>query len=346
MNSKRSEGESIRTYLIEHVAHHPADIVRVVAEKFTLSRQAVHKHLRKLIAEGIIASQGRGRGMRYVLVTQVHWQKKYRIGSRSAEDAVWRADIAPQVQDLPANVREIWSYAFMEMFNNVIDHSGSTTSTVMLSRTAAATTITIADNGVGIFKKIQAALGLMDERHAVLELAKGKVTTDPTRHSGEGIFFSSRMFDSFDIISGDVCFSHVVDKREDWIDQNPGEMKGTLVCMSLRNDSPRTLKRVFDSFSSEDEYAFVKTVVPVRLIQYGDDFLVSRSQAKRLLARLDRFRVVSLDFQGVESIGQAFADEVFRVFRKLHPNIEITFVNASSAVKRMISRALAASENP
>ena len=64
------------------------------------------------------------------------------------------------------------------------------------------------DNGVGIFKKIQTELRLLDERHAILELAKGKLTTDPKRHTGEGIFFSSRMFDQFDILSGGIFFTH------------------------------------------------------------------------------------------------------------------------------------------
>lgn len=71
----------------------------------------------------------------------------------------------------------------------------------------------------------------------------------------------------------------------------------------------------------------------------GRDNLVSRSQAKRLLGRFDRFKVVVLDFSGVASIGQSFADEVFRVFRSKHPEVELVPINASSEVRRMISRA-------
>ena len=91
------------------------------------------------------------------------------------------------------------------MFNNAIDHSGGT-EIVFVTKTAAQTTITIKDNGIGIFKKIQAAMNLLDERHAILELAKGKLTTDPKRHTGEGIFFTSRLVDSFDIVSGGGVF--------------------------------------------------------------------------------------------------------------------------------------------
>jgi hypothetical protein len=225
------------------------------------------------------------------------------------------------------------------MFNNVIDHSGASDVIVRFKKTAAATIIEIGDDGIGIFKKIQAALSLLDERHAVLELAKGKFTTDPANHSGEGIFFSSRMFDEFDILSGEVYFSHEFDKKEDWILQRNTAVGGTLVHMELHNHTARTTKKVFDKFTSDEDYGFTKTVVPVKLMRYGDDNLVSRSQAKRLLARFDRFRVVVLDFSGVTSIGQSFADEVFRVFKAKHPGVELVPMHASSEVRRMISRA-------
>src|SRR5882762_5697831 len=56
-------------------------------------------------------------------------------------------------------------------------------------------------SAVAIFRKIATALGLANEAHAILELTKGKLTTDRQRHSGEGIFFTSRMFDWFGILS-------------------------------------------------------------------------------------------------------------------------------------------------
>ncbi len=68
---------------------------------------------------------------------------------------------------------------------------------------------------------------------------------------------------------------------------------------------------------------------------------MARSQAKRLLARLDRFEDVVLDFAGVESIGQAFADEIFRVFAADHPAVKLQATNTTPAVDRMIRRALA-----
>lgn len=332
----------MRKFIIANLDQHPSDIVRIAAEKFGCSRQALHKHMQRLIDEGAVLVAGATRSRRYALAPLVKWSKHYLL-DQASEDQVWREDVLPSLGKLPENVLSIWQYGFTEMFNNAIDHSGGTAVFVELERTAAKTRVTLLDNGVGIFKKIQAALSLLDERHAVLELAKGKFTTDPANHSGEGIFFSSRMFDDFWIIAGGVYFSHEFDEREDWIMQRsaPDGDTGTQVTMELHNHTARTTRKVFDKFATNEDFAFDRTVVPVKLTQYGDDNLVSRSQAKRLLMRFDRFRVVILDFNGVKTIGQSFADEIFRVFVRKHPEVEIVAVHTSSEVKRMISRAQA-----
>lgn len=339
MSKVRAGGEPVRKFLVENIDAHPSDIVRLTANKFDCTRQAVHKHLQRLIAEGAVIVSGNTRNKRYGLAPLLHWDRKYDLAGGLAEDAVWRQDIAPLLGKLPENVLSIWHYGFTEMLNNVIDHSGASYVSVSVSKTAAAASIKIYDDGIGIFKKIQAALNLVDERHSVLELAKGKFTTDPANHSGEGIFFSSRMFDEFDILSGEVYFSHEFDKKEDWILQRSTPRGGTLVTMVLHNHTARTTKKVFDKFTSDEDYGFNKTVVPVKLMRYGDDNLVSRSQAKRLLARFDRFKIVVLDFSGVTSIGQAFADEVFRVFKAKHSDVELVPIHAASEVRRMITRA-------
>jgi anti-sigma regulatory factor (Ser/Thr protein kinase) len=339
MSIVRDRGEQVRRFILENLADHAGDIVRVTADQFTCTRQAVHKHLQRLVAEGAVTESGQTRGKTYQLAPLVSWDRVFEVTPDLTEDAIWRDHVLPAIDQLPKNVLDIWHYGVTEMVNNVIDHSGATHINITLMKTAVTTLISIYDNGVGIFKKIKAAMGLVDERHAVLELAKGKFTTDPSKHSGEGIFFASRMFDVFEILSGHVMFSHQFNEREDWITQPRVGCGGTLVGMELNNHTARTARKVFGKYTSGDDFGFNKTIVPVRLMQYGDDNLVSRSQAKRLLARFDRFKVVMLDFAGVASIGQAFADEVFRVFRNHHPEVEIHAVNAAVDVKRMISRA-------
>ncbi|MDE3011602.1 MAG: DUF4325 domain-containing protein [Pseudomonadota bacterium] len=344
MSTVQIRGEAVRRFIVDNVAKHPADITRRAAEKFACSRQAIHKHLQRLIDEGCLLTHGATRNRTYSLAALVRWERDYELKPGLSEDAVWRLDIAPLLGKLPDNAEGIWHYGITEMINNVIDHSGGTILSVQVDKTAAATQVQVFDDGVGIFRKIQAAMGLLDERHAVLELAKGKFTTDPSRHTGEGIFFSSRAFDEFEILSGDVYFSHEFHHDEDWIVQRPAASRagGTLVRMRLNNHTSRRLNKVFAKFASTVEpYGFNKTVVPVKLMRYGDDNLVSRSQAKRLIARFERFKIVILDFTGVATIGQAFADEVFRVFARQHPEVDLVPMKVSAEVKRMISRAQA-----
>lgn len=51
----------------------------------------------------------------------------------------------------------------------------------------------------------------------------------------------------------------------------------------------------------------------------------------------ERFLEVILDFDGVTEIGQAFADEIFRVFHNDYPNVHLIPVNCSDNVNRMIA---------
>jgi anti-sigma regulatory factor (Ser/Thr protein kinase) len=333
----RARGEEIRTFVLENIEKNAGDIARFAAERFGISRQAANKHLKNLVVEGALVAEGKTRHRRYKLAALLEWRRLYVLGPGVEEDLVWSRDISLVLGNLPKNVMEIWHFCITEMFNNAIDHSGGKTVFVKIAKTAANTQIMMVDDGVGIFRKIQSEMNLIDERHAVLELAKGKLTTAPKGHTGQGIFFTSRLLDSFDILSCGVFFTHTFGVDEDWILERPESADGTTVFMKLNNHSSRTDKQIFDQYSSGDDYGFTKTVVPVRLAQYGDDKLISRSQAKRLLARVDRFKTVLFDFKGVETIGQAFADEIFRVFAQSHPDIEIIPTNATTQVQQMVN---------
>jgi anti-sigma regulatory factor (Ser/Thr protein kinase) len=263
--------------------------------------------------------------------------KLYPITPELAEDEVWTHDILPSLGTLGENALDIWETSFTEMFNNAIDHSEGSQITVRLTSKENETEIVVSDDGVGIFRKIQAALSLPDERQALLELSKGKLTTDPEKHSGQGIFFTSRMLDTFAILSGITYFSHKSRQEVDWIMEDPDPEKGTYVLMKLDNNTSRTCKEIYDQYSSGDDYGFTKTVIPIQLARHGGDKLVSRSQAKRVLARIDRFKTVVFDFSEVDVIGQAFADEIFRVFATSHPDITASVIYANPAILRTIA---------
>lgn len=72
-----------------------------------------------------------------------------------------------------------------------------------------------------------------------------------------------------------------------------------------------------------------------KLAQIGNEQLIFRSQAKRLIARFDRFKTVTLDFREVETIGQAFADELFRVYALAHPQAELLPMHMSQKVEHI-----------
>ncbi|MBK8454244.1 MAG: DUF4325 domain-containing protein [Thiofilum sp.] len=342
INNTRAKTAEIRQFIIENVANHPNDLSHLTAQQFDISRQAVNRHLQELVKQELLEVSGATRNKAYKLKVLDQWQQTYDLQGLD-EDRVWRNDILPRFArfNLAKNVQSIWHYGFTEMLNNAIDHSNSSVVFIKLVSNAAYSWISIYDQGEGIFRKIQKAMDLEDERHAVLELSKGKLTTDPANHSGEGIFFSSRIFDQFIIDSNDIIFSHEHDKIEDWIVESTLGVSGTLVGMKLHHNTQRTTKEIFDFYTSDDgDYRFVKTVVPVRLAQYGNEELISRSQAKRVLSRIERFKVVIFDFEGVESIGQAFADEVFRVFKNQHAELELKYENANPDTEAMIRRAL------
>jgi hypothetical protein len=112
--------------------------------------------------------------------------------------------------------------------------------------------------------------------------------------------------------------------------------------MSIARSAKRTLAGILDEISDEKEKRRQSHVhVPVSLLQYGDDALMSRSQARRLVARLDDIDQVLLDFTGVASIGPAFADEVFRRFRSEYPRVTLITANANHDVRKRIRSALA-----
>ncbi len=337
--STAKKSEEIQDFIVNAIPDHPRDVVARTIARFGLTRQAINRHVNILIKSGLVHAEGKTRQRAYKL--PVLQKEVITVPLKDLrEDRLWRERVSESLQGLPENVYSIWHYGFTEMVNNAADHSGGKILTIILEKTAATTQMFVNDDGIGIFRKIRNELGLEDERHAILELAKGKLTTDPARHTGEGIFFSSRMFDHYRILSGGVSFSHEIDEDEDWIMEPDIPKEGTIVFMSIRNKSERTAKEIFDKFSLKSEdYGFTRTVVPVKLAKHGAEQLISRSQAKRLLARFERFKVVILDFKGIETIGPAFADEIFRVFPLSHPEVKLSPVNTTREVEKIIKKA-------
>jgi anti-sigma regulatory factor (Ser/Thr protein kinase) len=335
MPSRQEKTREIHQFILESVEDHPSDITSVVSAKFSISRQASHRHVQKLVQDGLLIAHGLTRDRRYEVKPLAEFSIKLPLKGLE-EDKIWRQSVLPLMENVPPNVLQICHHGFTEMVNNAIDHSEGTHLKVMVLRTYKIIELQVSDNGVGIFNKIKREFNLDDPLHAILELSKGKLTTDPAHHSGEGIFFTSRIFDRFTILSDKLSFAHL-ESDNDWLlEEREVVFSGTLVDMRIGLRSKQTTQKVFDKFTSDD-FSFTKTHVPVFLARYGNENLVSRSQAKRLLTRFERFKEIVLDFDNVDSIGQAFADEIFRVFVSQNPNIHLIPINTNNQVKKMIA---------
>ncbi len=333
--------DRVEAFLRTEVGNHPSDLVEHAAHQLRVPGAEVESVVQRLLQDGELEERmDAGKRM-------LAWKPvvRARVAPQLQEDRLWRESVAPRIRDVPDNVRRVLQYGTSEMVNNVIDHSRASAMAVVVRRLPEEVEIEVADDGIGIFEKLQKERGLEDPRHVALELAKGKLTTDPQAHTGEGIFFTSRMCDKFLIWSDTTVCGQVA--HGPWHVQTAERRPGTTVRMVVRLDSRLTPESVFDEFAPPgEEHGFTRTAVQVDLVQQGGDHLVSRSQARRLLARCERFREITLDFRGIATIGPAFADEVFRVFPARNPGVTLRETNTSDQVRRMIGRARSAAGSP
>ena len=328
MSLNEEKKQQIRLYLLEKIAQKQPSVVQKTAENFGVTPATVYKYLDRLEADGVVRKLKRGT---YSLIETTH---VFRVDRDDpifrSEDAIYLRHIRPLLAAYPANVRGIWDYLCGEMLNNAIDHAQAEHLEITVTQDYLNTTVQIADDGVGIFEKIRAFFGLASNEEAVGELFKGKLTTNAEKHSGEGIFFSSRLADAFLIFSSGLVFAHDRFENDALLQELP--QKGTVVRMTLSNHSRKEAKDVFEQYADPDS-GFTRTRIPLR--QYFETVPVSRSQAKRLCSRLDRFREVELDFEGLTWIGQGFAHQVFVVYQNEHPEIKLIPLNMNEDVGKM-----------
>ena len=218
---------------------------------------------------------------------------------------MWRevsAEIA-RIRPLDSATTHSLAYAVSEMVNNAIDHSAGRGVEVRAEFERGGTTvITVLDDGVGVFRRVCEDFGYATPADAIVQLEKGKLTSDPARHSGEGLFFSSQAVTRFRLES----------QRTAWIVDNvardsgigPSEVhRGTRVRLEVVPGHVPRLEDVFAAYTDADTLRFTRTRTTVRLATLGV-IVVSRSEAKRLVgheprregrraaaARLERRRV-------------------------------------------------------
>jgi hypothetical protein len=315
------------------------------------------KTLRRLADQGAIPSQRTGGGHRVFDLSHVRaalagaipeativptgkpdWSGTFTLAGLE-ESEVWNVVAAELGLDKVGDGDGIARYGFTEMLNNAIDHSGGDRAHVDVWSSEHELAFRISDDGEGVFAHLRAGLKLDRDIDAAGELTKGKRTTWRERHSGEGIFFTSKAAGSFRISSNGLRMT-VDNERGDFALGASGVVSGSVIEMTVPLPPPRTLRSIFDAFT-DAEQRFSRSRPAVKLFGSGVTF-VSRSEARRVMDGMAGFDEIDLDFAGVDDVGQGFVDEALRVWPSLNAGIRVNPINMSEPVEFMVKRALAA----
>lgn len=343
MSFQEQKRESIKRYMLEKIRQDDVEFIQKTMENFEISITTVKRYLRECLEYQILC-EDKDKKTGYRLKMSLHTFSYQSVGHID-EDEIYNENIRPLLEDISKEAKSIWYYAFAEIMNNAIEHSGCKNIQCIVKKDYLYTEISIVDDGTGIYKKVKDYLQKKLEKKVsyqdvLTELYKGKLTTSPENHSGEGIFFTSKVLNEFAIWSDNAVFSQGCYDKEQFLEShllsyyNKINHIGTMVVMKLENQTVRTIKEVFDMFAPIEE-GFIKTRIPLaEVCPYAEP--VARSQARRILYRLEEFKQVEFDFEGVEFMGQGFADEVFRVFQNKYPEIELLAINANRTVLGMI----------
>lgn len=343
MSFQEEKRQLIKRYLLEKIRMDDAEYIQKTMYNFQISITTVKRYLQECVGKGILW-EDKKTNTGYRLQKEEYFFQ-YSANTHLSEDSIYFDDILPILFELSEEAKHIWSYAFMEMMNNAIEHSKCEQIFCHIAKDYLYTEISIRDDGIGIFKNVQNYLTTELGREAtyqdaLTELYKGKLTTASENHSGEGVFFTSKALDEFVIWSDDAVYARNVYDKEKLIQSHliayytKVEHIGTMVVMKLENQTKRRLGEVFDMFAPIDA-GFIKTQIPIKEVCVQGQPM-ARSQARKILYRLEQFKIVEFDFSGVDFMGQGFADEVFRVFKARNPEVQIIPINACPRVLGMI----------
>lgn len=319
-----------------------SDVVKALRN--SKSRQYVNSVIRDMVTKKLLIKGGATAGSFYVLPQNIHLigdEIKVKLKSEDLEEHKVFNDLkekAPHIFDLKENISSILFYAFTEMLNNAIEHSHSQYIEISIRKDKENIIFIVNDFGVGVFRNVMQQRKLKSELEAIQDLLKGKTTTQPHSHTGEGIFFTSKIADVFILESFEyrLRVDNVI--KDIFIEELTKQKRGTKVTFMLLLTSKKHLNDVFSQFvTAPGEVGFDKTEIKVRLYASGTVY-ISRSQARRILTGLDKFKTIILDFDRVTTVGQAFADEVFRVFQQRHPDIKIIPFSMVKSVQFMVDR--------
>ena len=328
MTSKANQerGAQIRTFMLENVSSHRADLVTYTAEYFGTSRQAIHKHLKQLIQSHRLKSLGEGSTHKQYQWGAVREKLMHYVLDQAINvDAIWENDFAPLIDDLvsPA-VKIAVSYALKALVKNAISHAQAHYLYVCLQTNQNDLLLIVRDDGVGIVETLQAHYHLDDPKRCLFELAKGKFSCQPDCYEGNSLAICSRLFEEFAIDSNKYYFTRMPFGKLMPLVNDPQTTIRLLIALDLQFDPAC----IFHAMQAGHAY------IPLYYLNHGS---LGEAEVMPVLERLASFSRVTLDFQAVKKVSAGFIQALFnstetRPFR-------LDYCNATIGITELINDA-------
>lgn len=332
--------DHLTNWITAAASEHAHDLAAHVEERTGASHRAVLTALQRLVEAGWLWRSGTHRRPVFAPGSLRQVARSYTLHGLQ-EDLPWQRDFAPHFA-LPKAVERMVQHGFTELVNNAADHSGGSSVTVSLRQTPTHVQLLVSDDGIGVFDKICSAFNLADPQHAMLELSKGRLTSAPAAHTGRGLFFSSQLADVFDIHANNTAFQRRAWESSGWKKGKALPRQGSSIYLAIALNTTRTLDGVMAAWSiGGDGIEFDQTVVQLRLLTGEGQALDSRAAARRVGLRLTAFKRAEISFEGVSDVGHGFTDELFRVFARAHPQVELVATHTTPRIEALVQSARA-----
>ena len=329
--------KNIKSFILDNIPKHQKDIIQTTIHRFGISRQAIHKHMKRLIDEKKVIAHGTTKGRYYELIPYVNFNKNLEINQIISVEELIKDYVEPHIQGLPKNIFQIFEFSISALINNVLEHSNASKLYYKIFINHNEAHFILNDNGEGIFNNIKSKFKLPNVCFAALELTKGYVSTNPKIHSGEELYAVMNLFDFTKIDSSGRSLTFV-NENTDWELKPSLQKKGSRFHLKISASSRRTCAEIFEKIF-ENEKSRIR--IPVGLLDISKYKVISsRSQAKNLLRNVENYKKIEFDFKKIDLIGPAFAEALVKDVKKFNQYADIKWVNTNNTVDLLMSRSL------
>ena len=129
-----------------------------------------------------------------------------------------------------------------------------------------------------------------------------------------------------------------INKTKDWIIKDSQQKKGTRIHLEIESSSKRNCKEIFQNIFNGKQNS---VRIPINLLKIEKSELVnSRAQAQSILRNISDCKNIEFDFNNIDLIGPAFADELIRNAVRKNQQADIKWINTNETVDLLLSRAL------